>query len=171
MPIFKGVLNVHPLSNPVGQRANGQAAGFPEFSLKYPFVRLWPGFARVPMHFRVRGKLAKTGLRSRKALVFEAFMCGEYFANPPQGWQSSQAIRLSSGRPLDPFARWRGGWSRQQKLLFLVVYGLRPSPPTPRFGGGEGQGAISIWRHPDCTISAHPGCQFYWRQSDPPVFR
>jgi hypothetical protein len=56
----------------------------------------------VPLHFRVRGKLAKRGVGTGKILVLKAFMIAESFANGSRSWQSAQSILLSLGGPWTP---------------------------------------------------------------------
>src|SRR5713226_8376807 len=55
--------------------------------------------------------------------------------------------------PSRPLGEMAGRVAKEAKTpIFIVVYGTRPSPPTPRFWWrGGGQGANSIWRQSDCA--------------------
>jgi hypothetical protein len=53
-------------------------------------------------------------------------------------------------RPSRPLSEMAGRGVREAKTLFLQWFiALDPPRQPPIFGGGEGQGANSIWRHPD----------------------
>ena len=80
----------------------------------------------------------------------------------------SQVVRRVD-RPFGPLNEMAGRVVNEANTpIFIVVYGPRPSLPTPLFWWrGGGQGANSIWRHPECQPVDSQAANSIWRQPDP----
>jgi hypothetical protein len=72
------------------------------------FVRLWPGFARVPLHFRVSGscgKLAKTLIPSRNSLFFSMLRLPSTLSTGSELGKVAEASESDIGLSVEPSGR------------------------------------------------------------------